>query len=141
MIAKNDLFATILRENGHSVTKTRLTVFSVLAESDPLTMHDLITKCNVTDRASVYRTVQLFEEIGVIRRLYTGWKYKIELSDRFGSHHHHATCTRCGKIIPLKEDSSLESALQRIAERHDFKLSGHEIELTGLCDRCKTDTN
>lgn len=140
MIAKNDIFATLLRDNGHSLTRTRQAVFAALDTDDPITMHDLVQRCDGIDRASVYRSVALFEEIGIVRRLYTGWKYKIELSDRFGLHHHHATCAKCGRIIPLEEDVALESALRRLAERHAFRISGHEIELTGLCEECSQDT-
>lgn len=136
MIAKNELFATLLREANYSHTKTRQTVFTALDVDEPLTMHELVERCSSIDRASVYRSVALFEAIGVVRRLYTGWKYKIELSDRFGLHHHHATCSNCGRIIPLEEDTALESALRRLAARHSFCISGHEIELTGLCQAC-----
>ncbi len=141
MIAKNDVFATILRENGHSLTKTRQNVFRALDIDEPLTMHELVERCREIDRASVYRSIALFEQIGIVRRLYTGWKYKIELSDRFGLHHHHATCSNCGKIIALEEDTALESAIRRLAERHAFTVTGHEIELTGLCRQCSKNTN
>ena len=138
MVAKNDVFATILRENNFSLTKSREIVFKALDTDSPITMHELVERCAQIDRASVYRSVALFETVGIVRRLYTGWKYKIELSDRFGSHHHHATCKKCGKIIPLEEDSRLEQALRSLASRHNFALSGHEIELTGLCEHCTT---
>jgi Fur family ferric uptake transcriptional regulator len=136
MIAKNEIFATLLRENGCSLTKTRQRVFAALDLDEPITMHELVERCEDVDRASVYRSVALFEEIGVVRRLYNGWKYKIELSDRFGLHHHHATCSRCGNVIPLEEDTALESALRRLAARHSFRVTGHEIELKGLCSDC-----
>lgn len=136
MIAKNDVFATILRQNGHSVTKTRQTVFAALDIDEPITMHALVERCSNIDRASVYRSVALFEQTGIVRRLYTGWKYKIELSDRFGLHHHHATCSKCGQIIPLEEDTALESSLRRLAAQHSFTITSHEIELTGLCQKC-----
>ena len=136
MVAKSDMFATILRDNGYSTTKTRQAVFAALSSHKPLSMHELVERCSDIDRASVYRSVALFEEIGIVHRLYTGWKYTIELSDRFGLHHHHATCSRCGKIISLEEDTALESALRRLADKHSFVISGHEIELTGLCNNC-----
>lgn len=136
MIAKIELFATILRDSSCSVTQTRKAVFEALDKGEPLMMRELVERCGGIDRASVYRSVALFEELGIVRRLYTGWKYKIELSDRFGNHHHHATCGTCGQIIPLEEDSELEDSLRRLARQHSFTITGHEIELTGLCERC-----
>lgn len=136
MIAKNDIFATILRKNGHSITKTRQAVFAALDTDGPITMHTLIERCNNIDRASVYRSITLFEQTDIVRRIYTGWKYKIELSDRFGLHHHHATCNKCGQTILLEEDTALESSLRRLAEKHSFTITGHEIEITGQCQHC-----
>lgn len=138
MVAKNELFATILRENKYSVTASRRAVFEALDDREPCTMHELVAKCQGIDRASVYRSIGLFESLGITRRLYSGWKYKIELSDMFGHHHHHATCVQCGRLFPLDEDVAVESALKALAKRHSFVMKSHEIELTVLCKKCQT---
>src|SRR5687767_10640963 len=87
-----------LQSQGYSLTKTRQHVFNALADSDTLSMSQLTGKLRQKmDRASVYRTVELFEKLGIINRLQIGWKYKLELSEAFAGHHHHATCMECGK--------------------------------------------
>lgn len=134
----DERFRGMLRASGHSLTTTRRIVFEAIKAHGPLTISDLVARCGDIDRASVYRSVQLFEALGIARRLYSGWKYKIELTDLFGHHHHHATCGSCGRIIPMDEDEALETALKHLAAKHGFALHGHEIELNGLCAECRT---
>ena len=137
MIAKNDIFATMLRDNGYSLTKSRQAVFTILSNGNPLTMSELVKLCGSIDRASVYRSVELFEKISVAHRLYTGWKYRIELTENFDHHHHHATCTECGRNIVLEEDTSFETAIQKLANQYHFSVTSHQVELSGLCEMCR----
>src|SRR5689334_14001769 len=97
--------ASVLKDNGLSVTKDRLLVFELLESKPPLTMNELhqLTKDKI-DRASLYRVVGLFEKLGIVNRINIGWKYKIELSDTFHVHHHHLTCLKCGKVINIQDE-------------------------------------
>lgn len=100
-------------------------------------MGQLVAACTSTiDRASVYRTVSLFETLGVIQRLQIGWKYRIELSDKFQDHHHHLHCTVCGKIIVIAEDTVLEKRISSLAAYHNFTARDHQIEIRGRCESC-----
>lgn len=99
-------------------------------------MHELVKRAGAVDRASVYRAVGLFERLGIVQRLNTGWKYKIELTDRFSEHHHHLTCTQCGKTIAMNE-SELELLISRLAAHHHFAPTAHQIEIQGLCSNCQ----
>ena len=137
MIAKTDLFATSLRQHGYSVTKTRQTIFAALCSHAPVTIHELVELCPAIDRASVYRSIALFEKISIVRRVYTGWKYKIEPSDNFDHHHHHATCATCGASIVLAEDPSFEEAIRQLAAHYQFAVTSHQVELVGMCANCK----
>lgn len=136
MIAKHQLFATKLKEHGFSLTKTRRLIFDILGSGKPFTMRSLVAACSSIDRASVYRTVAALEKAGIIHRVYTGWKYQIELSDAFHAHHHHATCQRCGRSLALHEDSELEMLLKRIAASKRFMMTNHTLEIHGICEEC-----
>lgn len=98
-------------------------------------MHELVEKVSEVDRASVYRSVELFERLGIVQRVNIGWKYKLELTDRFAKHHHHLTCTNCGRAIEISE-SELEQTICRLAAAHCFKPTAHQIEIQGQCSRC-----
>lgn len=133
-------FEETLKQNGFSVTKARRQVFKVLSTYGPLPMHELVARCTSTDRASVYRTIDLFESLGVIQRLQSGWKYKLELSDTFQAHHHHAVCLNCGKTVDVPEDARLEVRLYELADLLEFQLERHQLELQGYCADCQAAT-
>jgi Fur family ferric uptake transcriptional regulator len=136
---KQDI-ATVLRENGLSVTRQRLLVFDALKNREPLTMYELydLVKGRL-DRASLYRIITAYEKLGVVSRINIGWKYKIELSDTFAGHHHHLTCIKCSRIIPINEDE-LETFIEGLASAHAFKPTDHQIELQGYCQTCQKTT-
>lgn len=138
MVAKNDIFATMLRDAGYSLTKTRKKVFAALSSDGPLTITELVNHCSDIDRASVYRSVALFEKIGVAHRVYSGWKYRVELSESFDHHHHHATCIHCGLNVVLDEDQAFEAAIRQLADQYQFSVTAHQVELSGLCVDCRT---
>ena len=127
-----------LKKHGFSMTKPRYVVFAALEDQEALTMAELVTACgDQLDRATVYRTITMFEALGIVQRLQIGWKYKIELADSFSHHHHHLNCTKCGRVIPLSEDEVLEKRLHELAEMYRFKDSDHQIEIRGVCRQCQ----
>jgi Fur family ferric uptake transcriptional regulator len=128
-------FKVLLKSHGQSLTSARMAVFSALLGQEPLAMHDLVARVPDIDRASVYRAVALFERLGIVQRLNTGWKYKLELSDKFADHHHHMTCTQCGTTIAINENE-LEELLGRLAATYGFMPTGHQLEIQGLCRVC-----
>lgn len=131
-----DSLRHLLKEAGYSITNARLTVFKALEGQEQLSMAQLVKRADGIDRASVYRTIELFEQLEIVQRVNIGWKYKLELTDRFAAHHHHLTCTNCGKIIAI-EEHRLELAIEQLARDYNFKPTAHQIELQGLCAECQ----
>lgn len=131
-----DTLHQVLKQHGFSLTKPRTIVFNALQNEEPQTMREVVAKCSAIDRASVYRVISLFEQLGVVQRLQMGWKYRLELSDDFHEHHHHLRCTRCNSVTPLQEDLDLEERLNVIAQNYKFTLQNHQLELSGLCEAC-----
>ena len=129
-----------LKKHGYSLTRPRKIVFETLQHQEPQSMREVVAASKGIDRASVYRTIALFEELGIVQRLQMGWKYRLELSDTFHEHHHHLHCTNCGRTIALPEDTALEKSLQAMAKARDFQLQSHQLELSGICEKCHTPT-
>jgi Fur family ferric uptake transcriptional regulator len=126
-----------LRKSGLKITAPRLAVFSFLQENDPSTVSAIIEwHAQQIDRASIYRTVALFREIGVIQDIVAGGKRMVELTDGFSSHHHHLSCLQCGKYETVS-DHSLEADLDRISETNGFRPVSHQIEISGICADCQ----
>jgi Fur family transcriptional regulator, ferric uptake regulator len=135
MSSVKDRFNELLKEAGYSRTAARTAVFEALLGQEPLSMHQLVQNVPSADRASVYRTVELLERLGIAQRLYSGWKYKIELTDKFTEHHHHLTCLACGRTTPINEQE-LESFIVDLAHRHGFQPTIHQVEIQGFCSHC-----
>jgi Fur family ferric uptake transcriptional regulator len=134
----DDLFVTSLKTKGYSVTKPRQIIFDLLDNKEPQSISELVRKSkSQIDRASVYRTLEVFEETEITQRVSNGWKYKVELSDKFQSHHHHLTCRNCGIVIPI-EDDKLEDYIENIATGQGFKIVSHQLEIDGYCAKCST---
>ena len=132
------LLIKMLRDNGHSITRARIFVFNLLLDKEPQTIAQLVNAAkNQVNRASLYRIVELFEQLRIVQRVYIGWKYKLELTDMFQQHHHHITCQNCEKIIPITEDKEVESMITQLAEAHGVRPTGHLLEIQGVCGNCQ----
>ncbi len=127
-----------LKKHGYSLTKPRQALFSALQSGKPRSMSELVMDLSsVMNRASIYRTVSLFEELGIVVRVQQGWKYKLELSDIFSPHHHHITCLNCGRIVSFNEPEGMDELLDQIAVGSGFTNKYHSLEISGICPLCR----
>jgi Fur family ferric uptake transcriptional regulator len=132
------LLRKILEENNYKVTKGRLLIFKQLYGQEPQSMASLVTSTATSiDRVSVYRIVTLYEKLGVVKRINIGWKYKLELSDIFLDHHHHASCLGCGRMVAIEENKEVEKMIENLGKASGFTLISHQLELQGYCSECK----
>ncbi len=137
MSRSEDGISQVLQARGLNITHPRIALFKLLEEGKPLSVSEIYHElAGEVDRASVYRAINLFVDLGVAHKINLGWKYKIELSDAFVEHHHHFTCAKCHKVIALNE-AELESFIDRLARRYKFSATAHQIEIQGLCEKCK----
>jgi len=131
------LLRKILTANHQKVTKARLAVFHLLRDSEPQAVVSLIAGCKgEVDRVSVYRVLDLYEKLGIVKRINIGWKYKVELSDVFLDHHHHASCLDCGKVMAVVEDGELEALIEKLGTKSGLSDVSHVLELHGYCREC-----
>lgn len=87
--------------------------------------------------ATVYRTIQIFEEVGVVYGEYFGdesVKYEVARKNE-GHRHHHLICIECGSIEECSDDL-LESVEEEIYIRKQFKTIDHIVEMYGYCKKC-----
>lgn len=130
-------FREILSKQGYRVTTARETTFKLLMSPDPQSIGDLLQKADKTvDRVSVYRSIELFEKLGIVHRIYIGWKYKLELSDEFMEHHHHLSCLKCGQIIDIDDEKHIEDFITEVSREFGFQPRRHQFEIDGYCQNC-----
>lgn len=130
-------FRKVLAENGYQITRAREATFRLLISPEPQSMNEILEKAKgLVDRVSVYRNIDVFEKIGLVHRVYIGWKYKLELSDEFVGHHHHLSCLKCGKVIDIEDEKHIDEFIHEIAHKFHFQPRRHQFEIDGYCEEC-----
>lgn len=128
---------TIFAREGIRLTNPRRVVFKILHESaTPLSASMIAKQCDSIDRVSVYRSLELFVKLGIARSVPIGWKQRYELTDPFKSHHHHLSCTRCGRLIDV-HSPKFEQLVSTVVAEYDFVASDHTFEVRGICKGCR----
>jgi Fe2+ or Zn2+ uptake regulation protein len=130
--------ARTLRERGQRVTSQRLVLHRVLT-----TLGRHVSAEEVYDAAApllpglslptVYATLGLFEELGVVRRLSVGGD--AVLFDPRADDHHHVTCSRCGRVEDLDISVDDRAALRSAGET-GFAPDRMQVIVVGLCPDC-----
>jgi Fe2+ or Zn2+ uptake regulation protein len=82
---------------------------------------------------TVYSTLELFERLGIVRRLSA--RGGATLYDPRRDPHHHLVCSRCGKVEDLDVDVDASGAVRQ-ARRAGFQPAAAELVVTGLCSDC-----
>lgn len=98
-------------------------------------MSEIIEQSPSADRATAYRTIKLYDELHITRRVWFGHESRVELSDKFIDHHHHIICQSCGKIEKF-DHIQIERAIKKVAKQSEYKLTGHTVEIIGVCGDC-----
>lgn len=125
-----------LEARGYRVTPSRRAVIAaVLQQRHHFTVDDLLRRCRGTGRATVFRTVRLLSEIGVVCRvLMEDGSRHYAVSRR--EHHHHLVCTACGQVQDL-DQCAIEGALRELSQSSGYEIDGHWLELYGRCRACR----
>ncbi|MCV2889241.1 Fur family transcriptional regulator [Ruegeria aquimaris] len=120
---------------GLRMTGQRRTIAQVLEESeDHPDVEELYARASRMDAgisiATVYRTVKLFEEAGILDRLEFG-DGRARYEDAERDHHDHLIDLNSGEVIEFC-DPEIEALQERIAAKLGYRLKGHKLELYGV---------
>jgi Fur family ferric uptake transcriptional regulator len=138
---ENKIFQNFLGEKGLKLTKERTAVlkevFSFHDHFDPehlyLRIKDSGSKAS---RASVYRTLSLLVESGLVEKVTRTEKGNV-YEHTFGhTHHDHMICDLCGSITEFYSEK-LENLQKEICLANDFDGRSHTLEIRGYCSECK----
>ncbi|MGB0750150.1 MAG: Fur family transcriptional regulator [Magnetospiraceae bacterium] len=122
-------------DKGMKMTDQRRVIARVLSNSsDHPDVEELYRRASTEDPrisiATVYRTVRLFEEAGILERLDFG-DGRARYEEATDDHHDHLIDVQSGKVIEFL-NAELEDLKARIAKEHGFRLVGHRLELYGV---------
>jgi Fur family transcriptional regulator, ferric uptake regulator len=134
------LFRDLFREKKLILSHPRLMIYQELSNaSSPLSPSEiyqsLLKKKRRIGLTSIYRSLDLFESLGIAFKIVNGSavKYKLcELED----HHHHIVCKLCGHVVELNFCDISEWS-KKVTESTGYEVTDHQFNFYGFCKTCK----
>ncbi len=131
-------FPSVCRKAGLKVTPQRLAIFSMMTASDrhpsPEEVYDAIRETHPSiSLATVYKILDLFHSLGYLRKVST-----LDHVSRYDANvepHHHAICSKCGKIRDVTLDK-IPSQYTELSDLEGFQATDYEILFSGICAAC-----
>ena len=126
----------VLEGLGYRATAPRKAIAKLLEQKhDTFTLEALSEELPSVGRATVFRTIKLLLEAGVVCKLAT-----IDGSQRYSlcrvdHHHHHSVCIQCGAVEELRA-MAVERLISAIGAEVPGEVIDHRIELYVVCDSC-----
>ena len=129
-----------LSRQGYKLTRQRKAVVEVVAHTRTrLSAAEVYARaqhgCPDLGLTTVYRTLEILEQLGVIRRVHLDDGCE-GFAVAAAEHGHHLICSCCQETIEF-EDCNMNALLQRVAEQTGFTIQQHWLELVGLCPECQ----
>jgi Fur family ferric uptake transcriptional regulator len=137
----DEVFREFLEQKGLRVTPEREAIRAeVFARHDHFDVEELIMGLRLkglrTSRASVYRTMALLVESGLVQEVYVEDGH-MHYEHIYGhDKHSHLRCLGCRKIVEF-HGGGLDKVEKGIGKDHDFKITGHKLEVYGYCAACR----
>lgn len=131
-----------LRQCSRKITGPRQAILALLRKNpQPLTNKQIHAElpCGMCDLATIYRSMHLLEEMGMVQRHDFGdgvVRYELAAADG-ADHHHHLICTECRTVVEV-DDCFPKEWENQIAQRNGFAQVTHRLEFFGLCPSCQT---
>ena len=124
-----------LEDRGYRSTATRRAIIRNLeGKQEGFTAEELNSELPGIGRATVFRTIKLLMEVGVICRLNL-----LDGAPRYSlarvGHHHHTVCVRCGNVGEFRA-TKVERLIRTLGNNVSGDIVGHRIELYIICERC-----
>lgn len=129
-----------LRDKSRKITGPRQAVLNVLRDQEhPITTKEILAALpeGECDLATVYRSMHLLEEMGMVQRFDFGdGSTRFELVADHDEHHHHLVCRACAKVVEVSDCFPTELE-KKIAREAGFKAVSHRLEFFGICPECQ----
>lgn len=133
-----------LNQRGYRLTSQRqmiLHIFQTLPQGRHLSAEDLHTilkqKKERTSISTVYRTLHLMAQMGLLRELELAEDHKhYELNRPFPEQHHHIVCVQCNQTVEFKNDFIAQIGAKQ-AEAAGYYLLDCQLTLYVVCPQCQ----
>ena len=136
-------FKEYLRKEKLKFTKERETILTeVLKRRDHFDADELSSDLRSAglkvSRATVYRTLDILYEIGVVHKATLGHKHNHYENMVGRKHHDHLVCLNCDKVIEFVDDE-IERLQVEVCKKLGFEMKRHNLQIFGYCSHCSAD--
>ncbi len=125
----------ILKDHKKRITNERIEIFDFISKKHIFDANDIINNFKNIWRASVFRTINLFLEIWIIRKIKStknGDSYELVRGEHS---HEHMECWKCWEIISFGSEDIYKN-LEKEAKKLGFKIEDKSINISGKCKKC-----
>ena len=136
-----ELFKNMFKDKNLRRSHPRVLVYTELSEAKaPLSPRELyrtlLKKEKKVGLTSIYRSLDLFESLGMVFKIHNGSSVKYKLCE-LEDHHHHIVCKACGNVVELNFCDISEWS-RKVSESTGYQVLDHQLNFYGLCKDCKT---
>lgn len=135
---------TELRANGYRITGPLRDVMDVIISSPrplaPMEIFNMVRASNTNiGLVTVYRTIEKLEELHLLDHVHHVNQCQT-VFPATQAHQHLIICEGCGRSIYFT-GLEIENELQKIANENGYQITGHWLQLSGLCSQCQQNEN
>ena len=138
--SKQALQQLLRRKNLKNTRSRQRIVDRIFAEEKHFTADDLQEDLKSSDqsvsKATVYRTLSVLVEAGLVQEHDFGTGHKVYEVATDKAHHDHLYCLSCGSIHEFYDPLEAK-IISKIAKATDFEVRSHVLKIYGLCARCR----
>lgn len=125
----------ILKDHKKRITNERIEIFDFISKKHIFDANDIINNFKNIWRASVFRTINLFLEIWIIRKIKSTKNCDSYELVREEHSHEHMECWKCWEIISFGSED-IYKTLEKEAKKLGFKIEDKSINISGKCKKC-----
>ena len=134
------LFRNIIKEKKLRLSHPRLLIYQELSNAvNPLGPQELyqglLKKEKRIGLTSIYRSLNLFESLGIVFKIINGSSFKYKLCE-LEDHHHHIVCKTCGHVVELNF-CDISDWSKKVMESTGYEVTDHQLNFYGFCRACK----
>lgn len=118
----------ILSKNGIRATIPRLKILEFIINNKFITIKDIENNIQDIDPATIYRTLELFQEKEIIEKSIDNNEVVYNINE---GHKHYIKCIKCNSVKEIHVCPIEESELD------GFKITNHSLHIDGICSNCQ----
>lgn len=134
------LFVNFFKGKKLRLSHPRLLIYQELSDTKtPLSPQELyqilLKKQKRIGLTSIYRSLDLFESMGMVFKIINGSSVKYKLCE-IEDHHHHIICKACGNVVELNF-CDISDYSKKVTESTGYQVTDHQLNFYGFCKACK----